>query len=184
MSVDFLESLKLVRDGAFVNKYMNSLSFVTFCSTGALCLRPELINGHGHGELDPQEATYGSILHCVELSRLRWPHHALRLNRLLDDLTERVIRHTGNEGFDGYVAKLLNIRAESALHLLDPLTYQWDAAVGADIATFLQGDVIERVENECIEKLNMVKQLIHETLDVIRVRQMRQSMLRPSRPRN
>ena len=177
VSVDFLESLGLLKEGVFVNKYMNSLSFVTYCSTGTLCLRPELKNGYGHGALDPQEATYGSILRCVEFSRLRW-HHALRLNRLLDDLTERVIRHTGTERFDDFVAELLSIRAESALHFLDPLTYQWDAAVGADIAKFLQGDVIDRVEDECIEKLNMVKQLIHESLDVVRVRQLRQSMLR------
>ncbi len=175
VSVDFLESLKLLRDGVFINKYMNSLTFVTYSSTGTLCLRPEPMNGHDHGELDPQEATYGSILRCVELSRLRW-HHALRLNGLLDDLTERVIRHRGTEGFDNFVAELLRIRAESALHLLDPLTYQWDAAVGADIAKFLQGGVIEQIENECIEKLNMVKQLIHETLDVFRIREMRQAL--------
>ncbi len=175
VSVDFHESLKLLRDGVFVNKYMNSLTFVTYSSTGTLCLRPELMNGHGHGELDPQEATYGSILRCVELSRLRW-HHALRLNALLDDLTERVIRHTGTEGFDNYVAELLRIRAECALQFLDPLTYQWDATVGADIAKFLHGGVIEQIENECIEKLNMVKQLIHETLDVFRIREMRQAL--------
>lgn len=177
VSVDFLESLKLLRDGVFVNKYTNSLSFVTYSSTGTLCLRPELMNGHGHGELDPQEATYGSILRCVELSRLRW-HHALRLNGLLDNLTERLIRHNVTTGFDSFLAELMSIRAEAALHLLDPLTYQWDAAVGTDIAKFLQGDVIERIEDECLEKLNMVKELIHERLDVFRARAMRRE-LRP-----
>lgn len=177
VSIDYLESLNLLRDGAFVNKYTNSLSFITYTSTGTLCLRPELESGYSHGELDPQEATYGSILHCVELSRLRW-HHALRLNRQLDELTARVIRHNVTSGFDVFLAELMNIRAEAALHLLDPLTYQWDAAVGSDIAEFLQGSVIERIENECIKKLEMVKELIHERLDLFRARAMRRE-LRP-----
>ena len=176
ISIDFLESLGLLRNGIFVYKYMNSLSFVTYSSTGTLCLKPERQGEHGHEELDPQEATYGSIIRCVELSRLRW-HHALRLNRLLDELTGQVIGHDGVKGFEDYLAGLLTIRAEAALHFLDPLTYQWDATVGADIARFLQIDVIERIEKECLQKLDMVKELIHEKLDVLRARAM-QGVLR------
>ncbi len=169
ISLDFLESLGLLYKGSFVNKYVNSLSFVTYSSTGALCLKPQFENSHSSEELGPQHATYGSILRCVELSRLRW-HHALRLSRRLDDLTKRVIHHAGAERFDDFIAELLDIRAEAAQHFLDPLTYQWDATVGSDIAKFLQGDVIERVEEECIKKLNMVKQLLHEKLDVLQLR--------------
>ena len=180
ISLEFLESLGLLNKGAFVNKYMNSLSFVTYSSTGAFCLKPQFENSHSSEELGPQQATYGSILRCVELSRLRW-HHALRLSRLLDDLTKRVIRHEGTERFDNFIAELLNIRAEAAHHFLDPLTYQWDATVGADIASFLQGDVIERVEEECMKKLNMVKQLLHEKLDVSRVRDIRNALEAPLR---
>lgn len=174
ISIDFLESLGLLRNGAFVNKYMNSLSFVTYASTGTICLKPEQSDNRQLNklELNPQEATYGSILRCVELSRLRW-HHAIRLNRRLDELTEDVINYQGVSRFEDFLSKLLTIRAEAALHFLDPLTYQWDATVGADIANFLQVDIIDKIENECMQKLETVKELIHEKLDVLRAKTMR-----------
>ncbi len=179
ISYDYLEAQGLTRDDAFMNKYMNSLSFVTYSPSVTLCIRPERSFKRSQTilarpALNPQEATYGSILRCVELSRLRW-HQALRLNHLLDDLIQRVIQHKGTERFDDFVAEVVHIRAETAKHLLNPLTYQWDATVGADIASFLHGDVVERVEEECIKKLNMVKQLLHEKLDVSRVRDMRKA---------
>lgn len=173
ISIDFLQSLKLLdEDGIFVNQYMNSLSFVTYSSIGTLCIMPERDWKKRDEKLDPQEATYGSILRCVELSRLRW-HHAYRLNRSLDKLIKDVVDYCGVKGFERFLEELLDLRAEAALHFLNPLTYHWDATVGADIANFLQVDVIEDIENESLRKLEMVKELIHEKLDVLRAKVMR-----------
>jgi len=172
VSIDYLESLGLVKDGVFVNQYMNSLSFVSYSSIATLCLKADRESDYRRQELDPQEATYGSILRCVELSRIRL-HHAFRLNIRLDELTKKVINHVGFTRFEKYLAELLRIRDEAAHHFLDPLTYQWDATVGADLASFLHIDVIESIESECLQKLDMVKKLYLEKLDVMRARAMR-----------
>lgn len=178
ISIDFLQSLKLLDDdGIFVNQYMNSLSFVTYSSIGTICLRSDRDEKHRHEELDPQEATYGSILRCVELSRLRW-HHAYRLNLSLDKLTKKVVEYGEVKGFEELLEELLELRAEAAMHFLDPLTYQWDATVGADIASFLQIDVIENIEEECLQKLGMVKELVHEKFDVLRAQAMQKELKR------
>lgn len=186
ISTDYLDGRKLTQDGAFVNKYMNSLSFVSYSPTVTLCVRPEEPASRKellqHPALDPQEATYGSILRCIELSRLRW-HHAIRLNQRLDDLVGKVIKRSDPAHFETLLENLTELRAEAASHFLDPLTYLWDATVGSEIAQYLQVNVIEEIEQECISKLQMVGDLIRDKRDVLRIRDLRDSLKAKSRVR-
>jgi hypothetical protein len=101
----------------------------------------------------------------------------------LDDLVGKVIKRSDPAHFETLLENLTELRAEAASHFLDPLTYLWDATVGSEIAQYLQVNVIEEIEQECISKLQMVGDLIRDKRDVLRIRDLRDSLKAKSRVR-
>jgi hypothetical protein len=171
-SADYWEKQGLIQDGAFRSHYMNSLIFTTFCGMVTFSLCPDL-DRDGVDEVDIEtmklvfKPTSQSILRCLEFSRMRW-HHVLWLNRELDKLTQYIIREVETRGIFPYLRILMDLRSQAAIYLEDPLVYLWDASVGSEIARFLHTSIIEHLDRETIRKLEMVKQLINDRLDIVK----------------
>ena len=170
ISEDNLDAMQITRHGHLANKYASDLTFVTFGPSVTVCMRPSEADPEKIPQfaLLPQEATYGSILRCAEMARLRW-HNALRLSRQLDDLIERIAASQKTSEFIGFYNSLVELRSAAATRMLDPLSHLWDASVGSELAEYLQVNTIESIESECVEKLDSIKQLVVDKVDLIRM---------------
>lgn len=169
-SLDYWEAQGLIRNGAFRNLYMNSLSFVTFSGQVTLVLRPEGSKQPRDNAELPQLPARNSLLRCLEIARTRW-HHALWLNHSLDrfiadvlseqDSTRKLLRH---------FSRLRDLKKSIALDLEDPLVYLWDATLGSQIAEYLRRNVIESLEKAVFRKLALVKDILLDRLDEAKCR--------------
>jgi len=168
-SLDYWEARGLVKDGAFRNAYMNSLSFVVFSGLVTLILRPALDASHEGSATEaaqlPQKPARNSVLRCLEIARTRW-HHALWLNNTLDLFIDEVVASTQpTRDLLKHFARLRAIKRSVAKHLEDPFVYLWDATLGSQIAEFLRQSVMESIERSVFRKLDQVKDILLDLVD-------------------
>jgi len=113
--------------------------------------------------LKPIEITKASVLKCVEISRLRW-HHAIWINREIDDLIFDVYNNTQESKFLDYFDRLIRIEKIVGVYLESPDSFLWDATVGKRISGFLQKEGIEKIENELLKKIELLRRLVLDSL--------------------
>ena len=185
-SADYWERRNLLRDGVFLSTYMNSLVFTIFSGMATLSLQPDLQDPKMAQQYPdanvaamklPFSPTRNSILRCLEFSRMRW-HHVLSVSYALDVLIQAVNAEKDVGRIHPYLEKLTDLRGAAAVHFEDPLAHFWDATVGTEIADFMHTSVIERLEECVTRKLDMVKQLLADRFDILRIRDYVQSLER------
>ena len=168
LSEQYLEKSNLLYNGRVYSKYRNIHSFISFNEAAALCLRKTQSVPSAPMGLCVQEATYGSLLSCIELARLRW-HHALHLSRELDRLAAEVSAATSLRAIMEHIKRIAGLRAHAVTHMIDPLTHLWDASVGTDMAKYFQETALEQIDRDTMEKFDAVKQLVADKYDALRV---------------
>lgn len=178
-SADYWERRGLIQGNTFRSQYMNSLVFTTFSGAVTFSLKPDLATAKLQDDTLndtslramklPFTPTSQSIVRCLEFSRMRW-HHVLWLNRELDRLIQSVISDSTTQGIIPEFERLIELRRQAAIYLEDPFAYLWDATVGSELAKFLHTHVVEELEKSILRKLNMVKQLIEERLEILKTR--------------
>jgi hypothetical protein len=178
-SADYWEARGLIKERSFRSLYMNSLVFTTFSGVVTFSLRPDISDEcklpEKYDARDcramklPFEPTSQSIIRCLEFSRMRW-HHVLFLNRKLDNLIQEVVDGSATEKLSPKLARLMDLRRQAAIYLEDPFAYLWDATVGSELAKFLHTSIVEELEKSILRKLDMVKQLIEDRLEILKTK--------------
>jgi hypothetical protein len=170
VSYDQLEREDLIRNGAFLSHYMNSLLFTTFSGIAALTLQPAEESDPNKTDTNsakklPFEPAIHSILRFVEYSRMRW-HQGIGLNRALDELVDRA-RDAEGIGIRQVMRDLLELRLKVAKYMQNPITYRWDATVGTAVARYIHEQVIGELEAATTRKLSLIKEVLVDRLDIL-----------------
>ena len=184
-SLDYWEQRGLVKHGAFLSQYMNSLVFTTISGIVTISLAPAIGTqeestrpnseptrpGQASASPDPEvwrrstpiATTHETVLRCLELSRLRW-HKALVINRELDLILTRVSTAIRASEILPAIDQFGRVLESLAMHLEDPMGYLWDASVGSRIAGTLHQQVIEDIERDLATKQRQVQALVDHRL--------------------
>jgi len=172
VSREYLNEQERKNSGCFQNHYVNQLVYMTFTSCAALSLTPdanellskekEKLKKEEKGRRFVYEKTQGTLLRAIEFSRIRW-EHAVRINQALDEFARELRKKRDPaENMLELVKRIIELRAEAAIFLEDPMVLLWDETIGSEIADVLQKTVIEPMGSNALKKIDLLSALLRD----------------------
>ena len=151
-------------DNVFISRYRDKKTFIVFSSLLTLILQSDKYNNKEAN--DAAKYTTNSVLSYLEFSRIRL-HNALWLNKQLDRLVDEVEDVNKRKTTTELLAsknKLNDLKIKVAKSMNNLISYMWDTVLGQEIPSLKINKNVEKLENDTIQKLNLINELISDMI--------------------